>query len=151
MHKTRVLLPVLVASFGLAHCTSPQASDWPTLGSETGVVDIDPRLIQAAGSAENPSYTDPFSSPELPWQFFDTVDFADVENGTLRPGVMSHHYPHVTVAGHYLATGTYIFHVAEEDLFYMWGDDLAGHFDGMVGPFRGDPRVVLSQAGLSVP
>jgi len=151
MHKTSVLFALVAVSLGLAQCTSLQTPGWPTLGSETEAVDIDPSLIEAAGSAATPTYTDPFSSPESPWQFYETVDLADVENGTLRPGVVSHHYPHVTVAGHYRATGTYVFHVAEEDLFYLWGDDMAGHFDGMVGPFRGDPRIVLPQAGLPVP
>ena len=152
MHQTRVLsaLLVLVASFGMAQCTTPQTPDWPALGSATEAIDIDPSLLPAAGSAGTATYADPFYAPELPWQFYETVDFADVENGTLRPGVVSHHYPHVTVAGHYRATGTYVFYVVEEALFYLWGDDMAGHIDGMVGPFQGDPRIVLPQ-GLPAP
>lgn len=145
--RKRLSFSLLVVIVGLASCTSPPAGDWPTLGSETEPIDIDPNLLQAVGTAETPTYLDPFSSPEFPWQFYETVDFADLEEGVLRPGVVSHHYPHVTVAGHYRATGTYVFHLVEEDLFYLWGDDMAGHNDGMVGPFQGDPRNVLTQAG----
>ena len=68
-----------------------------------------------------------------------------IEKSTLRPGVMMHHYREVLVNGHYRATGTYVFFLTKQGVFYLWGDCFMNHWDSAVGPLAGDPRVVLKK------
>ncbi len=133
----------LLAALLVAGCGGGAGgADWPELGTEADPVDVDPRVLEPAVDPIRVPL-DPASAFERPWDFFTEVDVPDVEGGTLREGMEVHRYPNLTVAGHYRGTGTYVFHDTDASAFYLWGDDFAGHFDGMVGPFAGDPREVL--------
>ena len=63
----------------------------------------------------------------------------------LRPGVMMHHYPYILSGGHGRITGTDVFFLPKEKVFYLWGDCVMNHMDVLFGPFAGDPRVVLKK------
>jgi hypothetical protein len=102
-------------------------------------------------SGNSPVYTDPYFSPETPWHFYEQVEYPSLDAGIVRSGVISHHYRYMTVADHYQGTGTYVYYLPRESIFYLWGDDFMGHHDGMVGPFQGDPRIILPKAGSLMP
>jgi hypothetical protein len=63
----------------------------------------------------------------------------------LRPGVIMHHYSYVLSGGHGRGTGTDVFYLPNEKVFYLWGDCGMNHADVVFGPFAGDPRVVLKK------
>ena len=149
--KILIALAALMAGLGLVQCSSDQTPEWPVLGNKSRRFDINPGLLQAVISGNMPAYTDPFSSAEMPWQLYEQLEYPNLDEGSLRSDVMSHHYRYVTVAGHYHGTGTYIYYLPRENVFYLWGDDFMGHHDGMVGPFIGDPRIILPEAGSLVP
>ena len=143
-------LAALISAFGLVQCSSDPTPEWPILGNENRRFDIDPGLLQLVVSDHTPAYTDPYFSPEMPWQFYEQVEYPNLDTGIVRSDVISHHYRYVTVAGHYHGTGTYIYYLSRENIFFLWGDDFMGHHDGMVGPFQGDPRIILPEAGSLV-
>jgi hypothetical protein len=63
----------------------------------------------------------------------------------LRLGVMMHHYPYILTGGHGRGSGTYVFFLPKEKVFYLWGDCGMNHADVVFGPFAGDPRLVLKK------
>lgn len=63
----------------------------------------------------------------------------------LRPGVLMHHYPYILAGGHGRGSGTDVFFLPKENVFYLWGDCGMNHSDVLFGPFAGDPRVVLKK------
>ena len=148
--KIFVALAALIIGLGLVQCSSNPTPEWPILGNGSRRFDIDPDLLQLVVSDHTPAYTDPYFSPEMPWQFYEQVEYSKLDAGIVRSDVISHHYRYMTVAGHYHGTGTYIYYLPRENIFYLWGDDYMGHHDGMVGPFQGDPRIILPEAGSLV-
>src|SRR6185436_14059208 len=68
-----------------------------------------------------------------------------INESTLRSDVFMHHYPHALFDWHYLTTGTYVFYLPKQNVFYFWGDCSMDHADEVSGPFAGDPRVVLKK------
>jgi hypothetical protein len=148
--KIFVVLAALMAGIGLVQCSSNPTPEWPILGNESRRFDIDPNLLQTVDSGNTPAYIDPYFSPEMPWQFYERVEYPNLDSGIVRSDVMLRHYRYVTVAGHYHGTGTYVYYLPREDIFYLWGDDFMGHHDGIVGPFQGDPRIILPEAGSLV-
>ena len=63
----------------------------------------------------------------------------------LRPksGILLHHYPNVTVDGHFRASGTFVCYDKKKNAFFLFGDCVMGHLDPPLGPFDGDPRELL--------
>ena len=119
--------------------------NWPSIGSVEQTINIDPNLLELAEIDDSTPMVDPFYSRLTPFDFYIDWKVGDPTEGQLRPDVILHHYPYLTVANHYQATGTYVYYLPHDNIFYLWGDDWASHFDGMVGPFSGDPRIVLPQ------
>ena len=151
-----IALPSLAALLLVASCQSNSTTspEWPPLGSEDAPFNIDPQLLATPGTTNLPTYADPYFSPLMPWQFYQELPYPDLEKGTLLSGVIMYHYPYVTyvtVARHYRGSGTYVYFLPNESLFYLYGDDYMDHHDGMVGPFAGDPRIILPQAGSETP
>ena len=62
-----------------------------------------------------------------------------------RQKAMMHHYPYILSGGHGLTTGTDVFFLPKEKVFYLWGDCGMNHMDILFGPFAGDPRVALKK------
>ncbi|MEZ4445104.1 MAG: hypothetical protein R3B72_38885 [Polyangiaceae bacterium] len=58
-------------------------------------------------------------------------------------------YPGKGPAGHGLFATTVRYYPAR-DVFYTRSDCVQGHYDGWVGPFEGDPRVVLRDEAATV-
>ena len=143
----RIALLVWVLMVG---CTSRTVADarieWPPLGAACAWVNVDLSLLDPAREIASVRSLDPSRSGELPIAFYEEWSSANPESGELRPGIIMHHYETMTVAGHYFATGTYVYYLERDGVFYLWGDDMMGHFDGMVGPFSGDPRRMLPGA-----
>ena len=83
------------------------------------------------------------------------IDPSHIEKSILRPDVMMRHYPNALVGDalsrhdsfrlHHRYTGTYVFYLPRQNVFYLWGDCGMSHFDGVSGPFEGDPRLVLKK------
>ena len=149
-----IALPLLPALFLLvASCQSKPLNDpeWPTLGSEEATFNIDPQLLPTPGTPGLRTYTDPYFSPLTPSHFYQELSYPDLLEGKLVRGVIVYHYPYVTVAGHYRGSGTYVYYLPRQSLFYLYGDDYMDHNDGMVGPFDGDPRITLLAAGPQSP
>ena len=129
-----------ISLFFYSERTRCPTANWPSIDRGEDAKNLDPsRLSPASVTTE----INPYGSILQPFDFYVNGDFL---TGQLRPGVMSHHYGNITVAGHYHGSGTYVYYLPDEDAFYLWGDDYMGHIDGMVGPFRGDPRCILPQA-----
>jgi len=151
--RISALLPLAASLFLVASCQSYSTTtlEWPPLGSDDALFKLDPQLLPTPEAPDLQTYTDPYFSPLTPEQFYQELPYPDLDNGALLPGVIMHHYRYVTVAGHYFATGTYVYFLPTESLFYLYGDDHMGHHDGMVGPFAGDPRIILPGAGSQTP
>ncbi len=118
---------------------------WPLIGGPCRRMDIDTSLLEPAISSNDNVELDPYYSDKIPTLFYrDTSYGAWPDNRqNLRENVMLHVYPYLTVEGHYFGTGTYVYYLEAEELFYLWGNDFMDHKDGMVGPFVGDPRKEL--------
>ncbi len=132
----RLALLLAVATLGLAQCTSSRAPEWPELGSAT-----EPHVIAVDQLEPVPGETrlDPHAvDPGRPLQLFDL--------GELGGGLVMRHYPHLSLGGLYPSGGIDVFFDTDEDRFYLHEDHMMGHFDVPIGPFRGDPRVVLEAA-----
>ena len=148
-----ILLPMLVK--GQDKAASDKA--WPALGSEKIINEGRPRFmvesqkLERAGNVSNPLAVTrclPSSDPCIVWM--GVADFfsewkGSVKESNLRPDVIMHHYPHALLDGHYRGTGTYVFYLPKQKVFYLWGDCAMGHADELAGPFAGDPRLVLKK------
>ncbi len=115
------------------------AIEWPSLGTMCEWVDV--HTIQLANGHEisRPQELQPYNSLQHPGEFY-------VSEGELQLGVVMHHYPYMTVMGHYFASGTYVYYLPDDNEFYLWGDDWMSHLDGMVGPFLGNPTLLIPEA-----
>jgi hypothetical protein len=171
----RQLIAVLALSsiVFLASQTKGQDKDtsdqgWPSLGNaEKSIHEEWPRFIieqhklELAQNVSNPlAVTRCRPSPEgcIPWvrldDFFSELKgerkesfLREVEahSRTLRPGVMMHHYPHALFERHYRGTGTYVFYLPQQNVFYLWGDCAMDHGDEVAGPYAGDPRLLFKK------
>jgi len=114
-------------------------------------MDIDTNLLKPAEGFADYIELDPYNSREWPTRFYvDTSHGAWPDNRrNLRENVILHIYPYLTVKGHYLYPGSYVYYLEEEDIFFLWGSCIMNHYDGMVGPFVGDPRKELRRVALS--
>jgi hypothetical protein len=141
---------------------------WPSLGSSEKAIDegrprfiIEHQKLELAKNVSNPlgvTRCIPSSEGCKVWvqlgDFFSELKgsrkesfFREVEAGSriLHPDVMMHHYPHALFEGHYRSTGTYVFYLPKQKVFYLWGDCVMGHADEVAGPYAGDPRLVLKK------
>lgn len=145
---------------------------WPSLGGDEKIINkdrpgfiIDPRKLDLAQNVSNPlsvTRCPPSSKPcvvsLLVSDFFSELKGIDpslIEKSILRPDVMMRHYPNALVGdalssdgplwSHHSYTGTYVFYLPRQNVFYLWGDCGISHFDVVRGPFAGDPRLMLKK------
>ena len=133
---------------------------WPSLGSsedQSRFIRVDrPRFIiessklQQAPVERSPSWvprcaTSSDGCVHIRLGHFFSEWKGSVERSTLRPGLIMHHYAYALFDFHFQSTGTYVFYLPEQKIFYLWGDCGMGHADVGQGPYAGDPRVVLKK------
>ena len=141
---------------------------WPALGETGKIISrdqprfiIDSRTFEKAPNTSNPlSVTRCRPTPDGCVAWIWAMDFftewkGQIKESIMRPDVMMKHYPDAlfgksAVEGghvwpHFHATGTYVFYLPKQNLFYLWGDCFVNHYDEMGGPFVGDPRLVLKK------
>ena len=130
---------------------------WPALGSsEKAIYENRPRfMIESSELQPAPVESAPSWVPRCPPADICITDIraghffsewkSDMQHSTLRPDVVMHHYPYALFDGHFRSTGTYVFYIPGRNMFYLWGDCAMGHPDTAVGPFAGDPRLVLKK------
>jgi hypothetical protein len=156
-----ILLPIQVKG------QDKDSSDktWPSLGSAEKTMPssakqrwgderrprflIEYQKLEVARNVSNPlgiTRCDPSSEGCFVWlgDFFSELK-GSMKESILRPGVMMHHYPQVLFERHHRTTGTYVFYLPKQKVFYLWGDCMMGHGDLVQGPFAGDPRQVLKK------
>ncbi|MGI8897905.1 MAG: hypothetical protein ACR2IB_05870 [Pyrinomonadaceae bacterium] len=147
-----ILLPIQVKG------QDKDSSDktWPSLGSAEKTIDegrprfiIEHQKLEIARNVSNPlgvTRCNPSSEGCFVWlgDFFSELKGSMKEN-ILRPGIMMHHYPQALFERHYRSTGTYVFYLPKQKVFYLWGDCGMGHADLVAGPYAGDPRSVLKK------
>jgi len=109
-------------------------------------MDIQTTQLTPASTSTERLYLDPYYSARTPLDFYVDDPAKSLNERELRANVEHHVYPHMTVQGHYFGTGTHVFYLPNDGSFYLWGDDYMSHFDGVVGPFAGDPRTELLRA-----
>ena len=64
---------------------------------------------------------------------------------TNGPNVLTKFYRGVAgPTGHGSLMGTTVYYVKDRDVFYFRSDCGQNHYDGFIGPFRGDPREILA-------
>ncbi len=142
-----VIVPLLVLLIVACSSFSVEKIEWPQLGTSDDPVNIDVSLLEASPQIANCSVLHPSTSPQrLPKDWLNH----STQSGEILPGIVMHHYGYMRVMEHYFNSGTYVYYLVNENEFYLWGDDWMGHFDGMVGPFSGDPTRELPQAISSV-
>ncbi len=140
---------ILYACLLLTGCINSQEStavSWPSLGSPCNWMNVDTSQLTPANTSGRLVHLDPYFSSETPDAFFVGNPLKSLYERELHANVELQIYPHLTVEGHYFGTGTHVFYLPEDGLYYLWGDDYMSHFDGMVGPFTGNPRLELSAA-----
>lgn len=70
------------------------------------------------------------------------------ERSVMRPDVLVHYYPGIRqqdAQGGVVKIETYVFYLPERNIFYLAGYGPEANFDQVLGPFAGDPRVVLKK------
>jgi hypothetical protein len=138
-HGTLIGLTFMI----LASCRAADSADsgWPSLQGN-----IDSRQLPTPSVLSGPVQIDPYGSRLSPAQFYEELtSLSELRTGKLLSGVVMHQYPEVTVGGHFFGTGTYVYYLPDENVFYLFGDDYMDHIDGVIGPFTGDPRVLLPE------
>ena len=143
------LLFLVIACFFLKGCITlheSPADSWPSLGSPCNWMDIETAQLTPANTSSTLVNLDPYYSAQTPNDLYVDDPLESLNERELRADVELHVYPHMTVEGHYFGTGTHVYYLPDDGLFYLWGDDYMSHFDGMVGPFAGDPRMELARA-----
>jgi hypothetical protein len=133
----------------------PGDKTWPYLGGAERLIDERrPRFIIESEKLKVVWNTNPLGitrcDPSSQGCFVRLGDFFSepkgrIEESVLRPGIIMHHYPQVLFERHHSSTGTYVFYLPKQKLFYLWGDCGMGHADLVQGPFAGDPRSVLKK------
>jgi hypothetical protein len=132
---------------------------WPSLGSaEKQIDEAQPRFLlespklEPAKNVSNPlGVTRCWPGREGCVVWIRVDDFfslwkGTIKTSTLRADVLMHHYPRALVDSHYISTGTYVFYLPKQKVFYLWGDCGMDHADELAGPFAGDPRLVFQYA-----
>jgi hypothetical protein len=129
---------------------------WPSLGSAEKTGDeVQPRFIiehhklELAQNVSNPLGISR-CNPSTAGCFVRLTDLisqfkSSLKESILRPGITMHHYPGVLFGRHHLSSGTYVFYLPKQKVFYLYGDCAMGHADLVQGPYAGDPRVVLKK------
>jgi len=145
--KLAIFVLILTACSGSENI-GPSA--WPSLGDSCAWMNIDIARLTPANSEGLLVELDPFFSAQMPFDFYLPAPGAQLQDRNLRNGIEHHHYPHLMVVGHYFGSGTHVYFLPEDKVFYLWGDDYMDHSDGMVGPFLGDPRKELRMAASPV-
>ncbi len=163
MRKSALALIALLSLSGfyarvIGQDKSSDDRQWPPLVANSKIIildgsprfTIDARKLKVAKDIVNPLNVERCRLPETCW--IDVPDFFSkwngqygIEKSVLRSEVMMHHYPDVLVNGHNRRTGTYVFFLPKQEIFYLWGDCHMSHGDAVIGPFIGDPRVVLKK------
>ncbi len=119
----------VLAAPGLAGCTSGSPPEWPDLGGpgDPHYIAVDQLEVIPGETHLDPHAVDRDGPPPL----------------DREAQLVEQHYPHLTLGGLYPSAGTSVFFAVDQDRFYLLEDHMMGHFDTPIGPFRGDPRVVL--------
>lgn len=140
------VVPVLafaLLGLSLAQCSSAQPPEWPELGSLDEPYYLDVGRLQAKAGSE-------FMNPHEPVSFerYSEVLAVMFDDGELLPDVAMKHYPHLTLASEspWPSTGVEVVFVGDSREFYLREDHMMGHFDAFIGPFDGDPRLLLEGA-----
>ncbi len=146
---------------------------WPSLEGAEKIIDrgrpffvIDLRKLELAESVSSPVSATPCNpTSEGCADYIWERDFFFEDKSTLHPDVMMRHYPNALLGApfdtpvsrsrylrggcmqvnRYRATGTYVYYLPKQNVFYLYGDCGMNHFDGVAGPFAGDPRLVLKK------
>lgn len=63
-------------------------------------------------------------------------------------GVIKKHYDQIGPTAHGAVNGTDVFWIPDKGVFFLRSDCGGHHVDGYIGPFQGDPRVVLEPESL---
>ena len=111
-----------------------------------------PLLIAAQIAPESPEQIEPVSWPEL--ITFDQLaiqkEHYKQSYNTEKPGFLEEKvkvetkmYPVEGPTGHGLYTT--IYYLPAKDVFYLQSDCEMGHADGFLGPFAGNPKMVLAK------
>lgn len=61
--------------------------------------------------------------------------------------LLEQRYPQARLFASYVSTsaGVRVVYFERDDLFFLQEDHMMGHYDGFIGPFRGDPRLILAE------
>jgi hypothetical protein len=61
--------------------------------------------------------------------------------------LLEQHYPQARLFASYESTsaGVRVVYFENEDRFFLQEDHMMGHYDGFIGPFHGDPRLILAE------
>lgn len=147
--RVRQFIFFAITCFFLMSCSTSRespADSWPLIGNPCSWMNIETGQLTPANTSSKTVNLDPYYSSQTPNDFYIDDPLKSMNERELRADVELHVYPHMTVEGHYFGTGTHVFYLPNDGLFYLWGDDYMSHFDGMVGPFSGDPRIELARA-----
>ena len=138
------LLATLLSLFAYAQDTakgSKESLEWPTLGSKGQTVNIETKQLSPAPVPEKPK---DLSDNKWAVTVFQSSVFT--EKSEVRPEVLSQKYPFVRVDGHgSVFSPTTVYYLPKENIFFIRVDCVMGHFDLPLGPFKGDPRIVLKK------
>ena len=141
---------VMLACFFAYGCGRVQQKDqrtdghgeggFPVIGTTGFSVDISPTRLPVAENRHSSAIASLFEN----WD--GTLSTREGTARTdLRPkaGVLLHRYPHMTVGGHFRATGTFVCFVPDKGVFFLFGDCGMNHIEDSIRPYAGDPRKVL--------
>ena len=115
-------------------CTSADPPPWPDIGSVTERYGLDVGAFEAIeGETVLDAHSDGFGT------------YAEVLARVTEDDVLHRHYPYLS---YFLSIsgGVEVFFLDSDDRFYLRDDHMAGHIDGFIGPFVGDPREQLVDA-----
>lgn len=127
------LLAGLLLTGGPVHGQDrPAGAQWPDLGSKEAVLDLDPQQLTPAEEAK-PTWLDPFVGEQDPDRKVVNDFFSQwngqhgIDKSTLKADLLMHHYPHVTVKGHYRGDGlaATVESVAIGRVFWKQSDNIA--------------------------
>lgn len=117
--------------------------------------EINPKQLKVASGFVDTPETDPYldtsKNPKDPYRMrLLNRLYTDYSGGPavhkLRDGVIKYHTC-FTVSGHYLS-GADVYYLPKEKVFFLDGQCTMNHLDGVVGPFVGDPRIILPRVAV---
>lgn len=152
LHKWFFYTAIAALSLLLSGCILSRSHlkiGWPILGRPCKPMDIDTSLLRTSETAGIDVELDPYYSQQFhPLRFYQDNEIVTwpPNRDNLREDVILHIYSDLSVEEHFFPSGTYVYYLYEDEIFYLWGYDFANHTDGMVGPFLGDPREELPQS-----